>query len=169
MKHINNLIFFIFSLSAQAKVDRISDIEFDISKPQPLYMAPGRSTVVDFPCEIEHTILGLHNDIRVEVGPNSSKSIIIWLSNDFSQSTNLIIRCDRKVFVLDVIPSVNTHQDYLRVVDYLDQRNLIFINKELISNSKNSNKSSKFEIKEDKTLIIPKKIKLISSSAKSRN
>lgn len=131
MKIILSLIAIAFS-----KTDRISEIEFNLSKPHLIYMTAGRSSVMDFPCDVHHAVLGLHNDIKVEIGPDSPRTLNLWLSHDFSQPTNLVIRCDKKVFVFDIKPSRTTHQDYINITDFYESSVNSFKTMKLIATSK---------------------------------
>lgn len=128
---------------------RISEIEFNLSRPHLVYMSAGRSSVMDFPCDIQHAVLGLHNDVKIDFAPDSPRTLHLWLSHDFSQPTNLVVRCDKKVFVFDIKPTRTSHQDYLNITDFFDDKVPPAKSLRLLSSSKD--KSSKSEpLKKDK-------------------
>ena len=137
MKIILSLI-----LLVSAKTPRISEIEFDLSKPYLIYMSAGRSSVMDFPCDIQHAVLGLHNDIKLDFAPDSPRTLHLWLSHDFSQPTNLVVRCDKKVFVFDIKPSRSNHQDYVNITDYYAEKPEITKTIRLISSSRTKKHTS---------------------------
>lgn len=97
-------------------VDRIAEVVIDRSKPFPIYMNPGRTTTIDLPCSASYALAGTYNDLKAEIGPDKDSSIVLWLTSHASTSTNLVVRCDDRVIVFDVIPSRINHQDYLKVL-----------------------------------------------------
>lgn len=114
---INFLICICLSLSF-AKVSRISEQEVDLRKTKLIYMTPGRSTLVDMPCEISHSLLGLDQDIKIKIGPDDKNTFTLWITGEKSEPTNLTLRCGGEVFVFDILPNKHTHQDYIQVIDY---------------------------------------------------
>lgn len=109
-----NLIL-MMSVSLSFSVDRISEQNFDLKKTKRIYMTAGRASVLDFPCDIHTTVSGLHDDIKWEIGPEKSNHLVLWLSDETSEPTNLIVRCEERVFVFDVLPSESNHQDYVKI------------------------------------------------------
>jgi len=143
------LVFFLTTSSeAGTKVARISEPDMDISKPMVIRMTAGRATVVDFPCEVLPTILGLTNDIVAKVGPDSLKTLTLWVHSDVSQSTNMIVKCEGEVFVFDILPNRQNHQDYINIQHSYDGRR----------------RATRTLIASSKTRIKPTKRKLIASS-----
>ena len=130
------ILFFSVVLISQigfGKVKRISEKEVDLSKPHPIYMTAGRATLLDFPCDITPTILGLTNDITATIGPDNKNTMTLWVNSDGSQPTNMIVKCNDEVFVFDILPNRSNHQDYINIVDYYDGR--FRKNRKLISSS----------------------------------
>lgn len=126
-------LFFISPKVFAKQIDRILETEVDLSKPYIIYMTPGRSTLVELPCDISHTILGLTGDVKVTIGPDSLKNMSLWLSEDGSQATNVTVKCDDEVFVFDIYPNKYNHQDYINVTHYFDGRRSQ--NRKLVSSS----------------------------------
>jgi len=135
------ILFFISPKLKAKAVERISEAELDLSKPFTLYMTPGRSTLVDFPCDISHSILGLTGDIKVTIGPDSLQTMSLWLSNEGSQPTNLTVKCEDRVFVFDIFPNRHNHQDYVNIIDYFDGRTSAY--RKLVDSSEKSSSSEK--------------------------
>ena len=104
----------LFPLAGWA-VDRISETEMDLSKPMLLHITPGRSTIIQFPWEVNHAVLGLEGDIKVKIGPDSKKSLIVWSLRKGAQSTNLTVKCKGRFFVFDIYPNSVNHQDIVRI------------------------------------------------------
>lgn len=124
MVRLSLALFIVFFLArgSKAKEARISEVSHDLSKTSTIKMTVGRSTVVDFPCEISHATLGLTDDIKIKVGPDSKKTMTIWLSGASSQPTNLSVKCEGEMYIFDILPSTRSHQDYIVITDSFDQR-----------------------------------------------
>jgi|GEM_PF-2414734 len=115
-------ISFFLSQTAIGKVDRISEQSMDLSKPMKIRMTPGRSSVLEFPCKISHTILGLDGDVKTTIGPDNKESMALWLSGEASKPTNIIVKCEGQIFVFDIVPTKHSHQDYVVIEDVFDSR-----------------------------------------------
>ena len=116
-KNVFNIILlstFLQTTSSSA-VQRISSKRVDLGKVQQIRMIPGRSSIIDFPCHITKASSGPNGDVKVVLASSSVKEVDIWLRDGSSQTTNLTVRCGKKVFVFDVIPSRVTHQDYIKI------------------------------------------------------
>jgi hypothetical protein len=100
---------------AEASVPRISTQTYVQGTILPVYMTAGRSTVIDFPCAVTKLNTGTGNDIHAAIGTSIPNEVDLHLEGAGSQSTSLIVRCKEKVFVLEIIPSKNTHQEYLKI------------------------------------------------------
>ncbi len=158
------MILLISTKPSLAEVSRISDKEFDLSKPQIVYMTPGRSTVVDFPCEISHSILGLTHDVKVRIGPDSKTTMTLWISSEQSQPTNLTVKCDDEIYVFDIYPNNFNHQDYVKIVDSFDGRTKA--KRALVSSSSRDLRKNE---KDDKKLIAQSKtLKNVSNNFDSQ-
>ena len=106
----------LMSISVATPLKRISEVDFDRGNVQPIYMEPGRQTLIDFPCHITRASVGSSKDIDVKITSTSNQELDLWLKEEASQSTNLIVRCDKDVYVFDIIPSKIRHQDYIKIV-----------------------------------------------------
>jgi hypothetical protein len=97
---------------------RISSTYVDVGKPIKYFLYPGRSGLIDFPCSIISATPGPGKDIELKVGTTNAKEVHIFLRSGASEPTNMIVRCQDAVFVFDVIPSTQKHQDYLQISGY---------------------------------------------------
>lgn len=97
-------------------VQRISEVVIDESRPYELIVTPGRATMILFPCPILSTAKGTGGDFEIQIKENDSKEVILWLNHSFSEPSGLIARCEKKVFVFDIVPSTTSHQDYVKIV-----------------------------------------------------
>lgn len=110
--------FLILSILSFSKFERIQQTSIDVSKPIPVILSLGRATLIDFPCSIVSATAGPGKDIDINVGKTNAKEIHLYLRSSNSQSTNLIVRCEKAVFVFDILPSRTGHQDYLKIDSY---------------------------------------------------
>jgi hypothetical protein len=94
---------------------RIESIYFDHGKVEKLYLYPGRTTLLDFPCDVTRAIGGPAGDIQWIVGATEKSELDVWLKAGSAQPTNLTVRCNKQVFVFDVIPSRASHQEYVEI------------------------------------------------------
>lgn len=117
-----NILFLSF-LSVFAN-PRISSTYVDIGKPIKYYLYPGRSGLIDFPCSIISATPGPGKDVELKVGATNAKEVHIFLRTGASEPTNMIVRCQEAVFVFDIIPSTQKHQDYLQIIGYFGSPNI---------------------------------------------
>lgn len=110
------MLFFnlLFSIS-WATVPRISSHQADLSKVGQVYMAPGLVSLIEFPQNIIEVRIGDPKSIKVLISQVSPKELTVYLSSSASKSTNLIVRSEKRVFVLDVIPNQKDHQDFVKI------------------------------------------------------
>ncbi|MCB0385399.1 MAG: hypothetical protein KDD43_08405, partial [Bdellovibrionales bacterium] len=95
---------------------RISSLFFDRSTVGQLFIKPGLSTAVQFPCNIDEVKVGLKESLETSVSKTLKSELVISARSSLSQITNLIVRCMAGVFVFDVIPSKENHQDYVKIL-----------------------------------------------------
>lgn len=114
------MIFLIYSLISIAAVgvERISQVYIDLSKPTPIYLSVGRSSLIDFPCSVISATPGPGKDVEITLAKTNPKELHLFLRSSNSQTTNLIVRCEEAVFIFDIHPSKNNHQDYLQIDGY---------------------------------------------------
>lgn len=110
--------FLLFLISCFSKYDRIQETSVDLSKPIPIYLSTGRSSLLDFPCSIISATAGPGRDVETHIGRTNPKEIHIYLRSSNSQNTNMIVRCDKAVFIFDIFPSKTSHQDYLKIASF---------------------------------------------------
>ncbi len=60
--------------------------------------------------------MGSSSDLKVHIVEKYPKQIFLWLKNYKAQSTNLIINCEKKVFIIDILASHTNHQDYVKIL-----------------------------------------------------
>lgn len=130
------LFVLIFNANAESKVPRISVQTYHQGTVMKLYLSPGRSTVVDFPCQVTKASGGTGGDLHVTLATSIGNEVDLALDSSVSASTSLIVRCKENVFVFDVIPSLVNHQNYIKIrqsrgaIKYYSE---IFATKEKIS------------------------------------
>ncbi|GIL17047.1 MAG: hypothetical protein BroJett040_07980 [Oligoflexia bacterium] len=106
--------------TAQAQVERIQSLRFDRSQVQRIYLAPGLGSILLFPCGLVEIFVGRSEDLKAQISPNDKKTLFLNLKLNSSLPTNIIAKCesDRSVFVFDVIPSRNKHQDVVEIRNF---------------------------------------------------
>ena len=81
----------------------------------PIYLTPGRSAVIDFPCAVTKASGGTGGDLHTTLATSLGNEVDLSLDSEASRPTSLIVRCKERVFVFDIIPSKNTHQEYIKI------------------------------------------------------
>lgn len=109
------IVFSLFLISYAFGVERITEKTASRDKVMKIYLSPGRSSILEYPCHITKAVSGAGEDIELVVGSSQANEIDIWLKSSRSQPTNLIVRCQERVFVSDIIPSKINHQDYVKI------------------------------------------------------
>ena len=105
------------SIASAQTPNRITAINFDKSRVERLYMAPGLASALTFPCDLDEATVGRDEDLKAKMSPTTKRQLTLFLNSSASLPTNLIVRCgDRQEpFVFDVVPSRNSHQDVVRI------------------------------------------------------
>lgn len=106
-----NLIF----VTAFAQTERISSINHNLSSVDKIYVAAGLASVLEFPKNIVEVRVGDSQSVKALISQVSPKELTIYLSSTASKASNLIVRADKKVYVFDIVPSTNSHQDYVKI------------------------------------------------------
>lgn len=119
MKTSNIIIIGLLSLlstKALATLERISSIYKDIGRVEKIYLHSGFISVLEFPDPILEVRLGNNKSLKAEISQVSPKELSLFLIKGTASATNLIVRSNQKLYVFDVIPSKETHQDYVKVL-----------------------------------------------------
>lgn len=112
-----NLCFPLISkASPQRVVQRVAQLDFDLKKVFKLYASPGRDTTIYFPCVVEYATGGTGEDIKLSLPKKFPNLVTVYLLHSKSESTSLKVFCSDRVFVFDVVPSVDNHIDYLKII-----------------------------------------------------
>ena len=107
-------VLFIIGQSSYAQ-NRIESIHKNIGQSSKIYLKPGLVSVLEMPQNIIEVRIGNPNDLKGVISQVSPKEITLFFKTSNASATNLILRSDRKVYVFDVIPSQNKHQDYVKI------------------------------------------------------
>lgn len=95
---------------------RISSQFFDRSKVGLIYIRPGLSSLIQFPCEIDEAKVGLKSSLDVQISKTLKSELVLSARTNLSDPTNLIVRCSHGLFVFDVIANQRNHQDVIRIL-----------------------------------------------------
>lgn len=102
-----------FFAKAQA---RISSQFFDRSEVGLIYIKPGLSSVIQFPCDIDEAKVGLKSSLEVQVSKTLKSELVLSARTNLVDPTNLIVRCSHGLFVFDVIANQRLHQDVIKIL-----------------------------------------------------
>jgi hypothetical protein len=95
---------------------RISSQFFDRSQVGLIYIKPGLSSVVQFPCDIDEAKVGLKSSLEVQVSKTLKSELVLSARTNLVDPTNLIVRCSHGLFVFDVIANQKLHQDVIKIL-----------------------------------------------------
>ena len=107
-----------FSIN-KGKAESIKFLFVEEKKPKTLFLFSGRASLLSLPCQITKALVGSPNDIKVEIDKLNKKEVHILLKKWRSSPSNLILKCKDMVFIFDLIPSKNTHYDYVKVLRHI--------------------------------------------------
>ncbi|MGK5085093.1 hypothetical protein WDW37_17535, partial [Bdellovibrionota bacterium FG-1] len=98
---------------------RISSQIMDLGRAYPVYMVAGMATLIILPGSVTGIRTGNPEAIQYFRPDKPENEVTVVLQNQAAKPTNLILRSGKKIYVFDVVPSKNVHQDVLEVVgDY---------------------------------------------------
>jgi hypothetical protein len=103
------------TLINEQNIPRVSVQTYNQGTIMPIYLTPGRASVIDFPCLVTKASMGSGGDIHAVLATSVGNEVDLKLDSSVSQATNLIVRCKEAVFIFDIIPSINTHQEYIKI------------------------------------------------------
>lgn len=109
------LFFNLLISTAFAQTERVSSINHNLSSVDRIYVAAGLASVVEFPKNIIEVRVGDSQSVKALISQISPKELTLYLSSTASKASNLIVRADKKVYVFDIVPSTNNHQDYVKI------------------------------------------------------
>ncbi|MBK9038970.1 MAG: hypothetical protein IPL83_07400 [Bdellovibrionales bacterium] len=95
---------------------RISSQFFDRSQVGLIYIKPGLSSVIQFPCDIDEAKVGLKSSLEVQVSKTLKSELVLSARTNLVDPTNLIVRCSHGLFVFDVIANQKLHQDVIKIL-----------------------------------------------------
>lgn len=109
------LFFSLFLNLAFAQTERISTVNHNLATVDKIYIAAGLVSVLEFPQNIIEVRVGDVSSVKVAISQVSPKEMTVYLSSSASKATNIIVRAEKKIYVFDIIPSKNNHQDYVKI------------------------------------------------------
>lgn len=102
-------------LAAHTQPNRIDQIRSQGNAVERIYLSAGLATVVEFPKPVIEVRVGNPRSIKVQISQVSPKELTLNLKPGVPQSSNLIVRSGKRMYVLDIVASKVTHQDYVKV------------------------------------------------------
>ena len=114
--HISSVFLCFLPSFLASSQPRISSQFFDRSKVGLIYIRPGLSSIIQFPCEIDEAKVGLKSSLDVQISKTLKSELVLSARTSLSDPTNLIVRCSHGLFVFDVIANQKNHQDVIRIL-----------------------------------------------------
>lgn len=103
------------NLQSLENIPRVSVQTYTQGTVMPIYLTPGKSSVIDFPCQVTKASQGTGEDIHAVLATSINNEVDLFLNSSASQTTSLIVRCKEVVFVFDIVPTHKTHQEYIKI------------------------------------------------------
>ncbi len=114
---------------------RISSQIMDLGRAYPVYMVAGMATLLVLRGPVTGIRTGNPESIQYFRPDKPENEVTVVLKNQNAKPTNLILRSGKKIYVFDIVPSKNIHQDVLEVVGDFGGAQLNDSNAELIDSS----------------------------------
>ena len=129
MLRLSKFILFSFLLLSVffTKVVKAESVQFvfaEENKPKTIFLFPGRASLLSLPCPVTKALIGSPNDIKAEVDKLNPTDAHILLKKWRSEPSNLILKCQDKVFLFSLIPAKNAHYDYVKVLGHVSSNPL---------------------------------------------
>lgn len=100
--------------NAVTGTSRIESTYKDLGSVQKIYLSSGLFSVIEFPKPITE-VIGQTKYLKVDISPTTPNAMTVFLLMPTNQPQNLIVRSEKRVYIFDIIPSRNTHQDYVKI------------------------------------------------------
>jgi hypothetical protein len=98
-----------------AEMAPIEAINMDLSLAQKVSISPGRVSVLRLPEAIAEAKVGSPSHLKAVLSTTDQNEVTLFWVAPIPHSTNLIVRTTKRVFVFEILPTLNRHQDYLKV------------------------------------------------------
>lgn len=126
--------------------NRISALDIDVSKVTRIKLAPGLVSVIEFKEPMSEVFVGNDASVKAKISKTKPNLVAVSLARGGVEPTNLIAFYSgekKKVPVIfEVIPSNNTHQDYVKVVGTYGAPEVESTSRVLVFSSEDSKPSS---------------------------
>lgn len=105
----------IFSSLALALPPRLTELSLAQNEVALMYIKPGLISVLEFPSSITEVRVGNPQDLKAVLSQASTRELTLYFNKKSTQSSNLIVRAQKRLFVFDIVPSQTLHQDYIKI------------------------------------------------------
>lgn len=99
----------------RTKVERISSSYQNLGQSRRIYLHSGLISVIEFPHAIIEVRVGNPKSFKALISTVSPRELTLYLARQNVEPTNLIVKSEKRFYVFDVIPSKNSHQDYIKI------------------------------------------------------
>jgi hypothetical protein len=104
-----------FNCLASDIPQRMSETSLARDQVHQIFVAFGRSTIIEFPCNIMSYSTGPTKDIDAHLNDKKLQVLEVWLAKNDGEPAGLKVLCKDEVFAFDITPSRSIHQDFIRV------------------------------------------------------
>ena len=95
-----------------AATPRIGEIEYRRDAVPTIKVRPGLAAIIEFPKPIFEVHFGNTKNIKSIISQVYPRQLTIFVTTADASPTNLIVKCEKKTYVLDIVPSRTDHQDF---------------------------------------------------------
>ena len=118
IKFLYFLCFVFLSFFSDGKAESVKFLIAEENSPATLYLFPGRISLLNLPCPVTKALVGSPKDIKAEIDKLNPRDAHILLKKWRSKPSNLILKCNSKVFLFNLIPAKKSHYDYVKVLSH---------------------------------------------------
>lgn len=93
----------------------MSETNLSRSDVHRIYIAYGRSAILQFPCNVMSYSTGPTKDIEANLNEKKPQLLEVWLSKNEAEPAGLKVLCKDEIFAFDITPSKSVHQDFLKI------------------------------------------------------
>jgi len=92
---------------------------------QKITLKAGLISVLEFPKPIDEVRIGDPKSVKTHFSQAKPHELTLYLTSSHSKPTNLIVSAKKHTFILDLVPSANVHQDYVKIQNQPESLKLI--------------------------------------------
>lgn len=141
MLYLVLFVYILFPICSYSETPRIQNFSVDRKKVNKLLLSYSKVNKIRFPDPIDEVLIGLNHLYTHEISKRNSHDLNMRLTKGVKSPTNMIVSTtNHDVYVFDLVPRNNTHQDFI-IIDGSFYKSKLSLHKEIkirkiFSNSK---------------------------------